>query len=314
MADDTPKWQQTLVRWLGPAVCGVALNQLADVVPHLVVAVALAVVAILYGLSKLDATAPLVRGLPKLLLRVVIIGIVAAMLLPDSWAGPVIWSATGLIVLVVLLTRQRGTALASLIGISIFTYGVVLAATAPTSNLPGLVVAALIYLGVMITLGGLAVLQHPKRMIHPRGITVPDVRRLREFLDKRAGLLIQIGGFVALFNIGMLTSTNIGPAARAASALAMLTGLAVVGVEMVLWLPERHGLLVGVLLAVGGTSLTAASVLTGFAGTGKELVAVPILGALGLAMAGGGLSLLDATGTLPRLRRRLTYLVQPDSR
>src|SRR5689334_13749962 len=105
MAEDTPltpavpRWQRTLVRWLGPAVCGVALNQLADVVPYVVVAGALLLVAILYGLSRLDATAPLVRGLPRMLLRVITAGIVAALLLPASWSRPVVGTLILLIVL-----------------------------------------------------------------------------------------------------------------------------------------------------------------------------------------------------------------------
>jgi hypothetical protein len=89
------------------------------------------------------------------------------------------------------------------------------------------------------------------------------------------------------------------------------TALCLAGVEVVLWLPERHGPVVGVLLALAGISLTAVAALIGLTGDGRELITVPLLGTSGLALAVGGLTLLDATGTLPRLRRRLTYLVTP---
>jgi hypothetical protein len=82
-----PRWQRVLVRWLGPAVCGVALNQLADIVPYPAVAATSVVLAVVVGLSRLDRTTPLVRGLPRFLLRVIAAGVLAAMVLPESWVG-----------------------------------------------------------------------------------------------------------------------------------------------------------------------------------------------------------------------------------
>ncbi|WP_433721749.1 hypothetical protein ACQP2Y_41130 [Actinoplanes sp. CA-051413] len=306
MAEDT---QRTLVRWLGPAVCGVALNQLADVVPYVVVAGALFLVAILYGLSKLDATAPLVRGLPRMLLRVITAGIVAALLLPASWSRPVIGTLILLIVLLVLLTPQRGTVLASLIGISVFTYGVSLVFLAPAPTAPGLLVAVFVSFGVMIALAGLAVLSRPERVVRPAGLTVASLQRLRRFVADGAGsgLIISLSGVIAvLCVIALSTGEHV-----AATVLALFSALCLAGVEVVLWLPERHSPFVGVLLALAGISLTALGALIGLTGDGRELITVPLLGTLGLALAVGGLTLLDATGTLPRLRRRMTYLITP---
>jgi hypothetical protein len=315
MAEDTPltpavpRWQRTLVRWLGPAVCGVALNQLADVVPYAVVAGALFLVAILYGLSRLDATAPLVRGLPKMLLRVITAGIVAALLLPASWSRPVIGSLILLIVLLVLLTPQRGTVLASLIGISVFTYGVSLVFLTPAPTAPGLLVAVLVFAGVMIALAGLAVLSRPERVVGPAGMTVASLRRLREFVGEGPGngLLITFGGVVVLLCVIALTNGAQVPV----TVLVLFSALCLAGVEVVLWLPERHGPFVGVLLALAGISLTAVGALIGFTGDGRGLIAVPLLGTVGLALTVGGLTLLDATGTLSRLRHRVTSLITP---
>ncbi|GAA3905318.1 hypothetical protein [Actinoplanes auranticolor] len=316
MAEETPLtpavpgWQRTLLRWLGPAVCGVALNQLADVVPYLVVGGALLLVAVLYGLSRLDATAPLVRGLPRMLLRVITAGLVAALVLPASWSRPVIGSLVLLIVLLVLLTPQRGTVLASLIGICLFTYGVTLVFLTPAPTAPALLVAACTYFGVMIALGGLAVLSRPERVVRPTGVTVASLRRLRQFLYGAGnGLLLTTSGVIVLLCVIALTDGEYGPVAVAAIVLVLIAALAVAGVEVVLWLPERHSPVVGVLLVLGGVSLTAVGCLIGFTGDGRDLIAVPLLGTSGMAMVVGGLTLLDATGALPRLRDRLTYLV-----
>ena len=213
-----------------------ALNQLADVVPYVVVAGALFLVAILYGLSRLDATAPLVRGLPRMLLRVITAGIVAALLLPASWSRPVI--------------------------------------------------------GALIA-----------------GLTVARLRRLREFVGEGPGngLLITSGGVVVLLCVIALANGEQVPV----PVLVLFSALCLAGVEVVLWLPARHGPFVGVLLALAGISLAAVGALIGLTGDGRDLIVVPLLATSGLALTIGGLTLLDATGTLSGLRHRVTYLFTP---
>ncbi|GAA3339782.1 hypothetical protein GCM10020358_24800 [Amorphoplanes nipponensis] len=309
-----PPWQRTLVRRLGPAVCGVALNQIADVVPYPAVAVAAAVLAILYGLSRLDRTAPLVRGLPRVLLRVIAAGVVAAMLLPASWTGPVIAGLTGLIVLALLLTRRRGDALAALIGISVFSYGVALVFSATQLRSSIVVTGFLAGCGVLLALVGLGVLSHPEQVIRSNGLSLATLGGLRRWVTDGAGfgVLAALGGLTLLAGLGVLTTDGRVAVRVAAAVLLVVAGLAVIGAEVVLWLPERHGPFFGVLLALAGLALTALGGLIGFAGAGPDLVAVPILGTFGLALAGGGLSLLDDAGSLRRWQRRLRCLVRPD--
>lgn len=308
-----PQWQRTLVRWLGPAVCGIALNQIADVVPHFAVVVASVVLAIMFGLSKLHRTAPLVRGLPRVLLIVIAAGIVASVLMPASWTNPIIGSLTGLIVLSLLLTKERGTALATLIGISVFTYGVGLGFSAPHLPSNGFISVLLTLFAVCCSLAlvvaGLCVLTHPERVIRSNGMTLATLCRLRQWHSGNGfGTLPTLGSVTML--VGALLTAH-GP--TAAGVLLMVIGFAVIGGEIVLWVHERHSPLFGVLLTVAGAALTALSGLIGFGSTGQQIVMlmVPILGTLGLAMVGGGLSLLDDAGTLPRLYRRVTQLTEP---
>jgi hypothetical protein len=225
----------------------------------------------------------------------------------------VIGSLTGLIVLALLLTPQRGAALATLVGISVFTYGVVLAFIAAQERFNALVTTALVGCGGLLAVGGLSMLNHPERFIRS-GLTMATVRELRRWTTEGNGygVLAALGGFALMAGIGLLGTDGHGPVTVAAAGLLMIAGLAVIGAEAVLWLAQLRGPLFGVLLVVAGMSLTVLSALIGFAGTGRELVAVPILGTLGLAVTGAGISLLDDTGTLARLRRRLTYLVHPD--
>ena len=165
-------------------------------------------------------------------------------------------------------------------------------------------------------MAGLGVLRHPERAIRSNGMTLTTLHRLRRWATDGNGFgaIGALGAFTLLAGLGVLTGDGRTPADVAAGVLLMVAGLAVIGGEVVLWLPEPPGALFGALLTLAGLALTGLSGLIGFAGAGRELVAVPILGALGLAMAGGGLSLLDDIGTLSRLQRRLTYLVRPDPR
>jgi hypothetical protein len=317
MSDDTPppgttstpavpRWQQKLARVLGTAVCGLALNQLADVVPYLVVGLVLVVVGVVFGLSRLDATAPLVRGLPTMLLRVIVAGIVAATLLPESWCGPVIVFLTALIILVALLPPRRGNALAPLVGISVFSYGVAVVFFALQSDKsPAAITVAGVFFGFFIAMAGLTMLTEPRLEIRADGTTVAKLRRsVTE--GSGFGMLAALGGLCVIVGFLCLAASEV-----AAGILLLITGLAVIGMEVVVWLPERHDWLVGLLLTVGGVSFTALSGVAAFSATGKNLIVVPIMGALGLAMAGGGLSLLDASGTLLRLRRWSAYLIKP---
>jgi hypothetical protein len=77
----------------------------------------------------------------------------------------VIGSLTGLIVPALLLIPQRGAALATLVGISVFTYGVVLAFTAAQERFNALVTTAQGGCGGLLAVGGLGMLNHPERFI-----------------------------------------------------------------------------------------------------------------------------------------------------
>jgi hypothetical protein len=309
-----PRWQRHLLSWLGPSVCGVALNQLADLIPHLVVVAALVLVAVMYGARRLDATAPLMKRLPTVLLRIALAGLTAAMLLPKSWAAPLICSLIVVFLIVALLTPHRGDLAALFLGIGVFTYGVGLTFYSLPPHPPGWLHVGFAGIGIGLASLGLQLVKRPQLVLPPSGITASSLRRLRHHAAEKGPFSFGPGGTViALLGAIALTSDHQSPALVGGEILAMVVGLSLVSAEIVLSLPERHMAFFGISLNIGGASLTAIAALIACSAEGKDFILVPIVGAPGLLMATAGISSLDAVGALSRLNRGLKDMVKPES-
>jgi hypothetical protein len=308
-----PHWQRRLLSWLGPSVCGVALNQVADLVPHLVVVAALVLVGVMYAARRLDATAPLMRRLPTVLLRVALAGLTAAMLLPKSWAAPLICSLIVVFLIVALLTPRRGDLVALFLGIGVFTYGVGLTFYSVPPHPPGWLHVVFAGIGVGVASLGLGLVKRPQPVLPPGGITASSLRRLRHHAAEKGPFSFGPGGaVVVLLAVIALTSGNQTPALMAGEILAAVIGLSLVGAEIVLSLPERHMALFGISLTTGGAALTAIATLIACSAEGKDFILVPMVGAPGLLMATAGISALDAVGAWSRLNRGLKDLTRPE--
>jgi hypothetical protein len=303
-----PHWQRHLLSWLGPSVCGVALNQLADLVPHPVVVAALVLVGVMYGARRLDATAPLMRRLPTMLLRVALAGLTAAMLLPKSWAAPLICSLMVVFLVVALLTPHRGDLVPLFLGIGVFTYGVGLTFYSMPPHPPGRLHVVSAGIGAGVALLGLGLVKRP-----PGGITASSLRRLRHHAAEKGPFSFgPAGAFVVLLAVIAMTGGDRTPGLVAGEMLAMVIGVALVGAEIALSLPERHMALFGISLVAGGAALTAIATLIACSADGKDFILVPMVGAPGLLMATAGISALDAVGAWSRLNRGLRDLTRPE--
>jgi hypothetical protein len=308
-----PRWQRQLLSWLGPSVCGVALNQLADLVPHPVVAAALVLVGVMYGARRLDATAPLMRRLPAMLLRIALAGLTAAMLLPKSWAAPLICSLIVVFLVVALLTPRRGDLVALFLGIGVFTYGVGLMLYPVPPHHPRWLHVVSAVIGVGVASLGLSLVKRPQAVFPPGGITASSLRRLRHRAAEQGPFSFGPGGaFLVVLAVIALTGSDRSPALVAGEILAVVIGLTLVGAEIALSLPERHMALFGISLTAGGSALTAIATLIACSAEGKDFILVPIVGAPGLLMATAGISSLDAVGAWSRLNRGLRELTRPD--
>jgi hypothetical protein len=308
------RWQRHALSWLGPSVCGVALNQLADVIPHPVVAAALVLVAVMYAARRLDATAPLMKRLPMVLLRIALAGLTAAMLLPKSWAAPLICSLLVVFLIVALLTPHRGDLVALFLGIGVFTYGVGMTFYSLPPRPPGWLHVGFAVIGVGLAALGLNMVKRPQLLFPSSGIAASTLRRLRHHAAEKGPFSFGPGGTaIAFLGVIALTSDHQSPALVAAEILAVVVGLSLVGAEIALSLPERRMALFGIFLVIGGASLTAIAALIACSAEGKDFILVPTVGAPGLFMATAGISSLDAVGALARLNRGFQDMIKPES-
>ncbi|MEH1168723.1 hypothetical protein V6V47_25385 [Micromonospora sp. CPCC 205539] len=298
---EPPRWRVTLVRWLGPAGFAVALNQLATVLPPVAVGAVLVVVAVVYGFNQLDETAPLAGALPRLLLYVAVVGIALAVTTPPSWTGPLTLVSVVLITCATLVARARATALTSLAGISVFTAGLITVSDAVHVDRVNARILGMV-LGGFAVLAGLLILRYRREIFGANGISVADFR----------GPSLGLARVGAIGVLGVVAGIDLAADGRLLPALlAGLAGSSWLGVTLVLGFVEHPDALAGVLLMIAGASITGLGLL---AFHGSEFLVGTIAATGGVAMAGGGVSLLEATGVLARLRTWLAYLVKPAGR
>ncbi|MFG3556755.1 hypothetical protein ACGGAQ_20460 [Micromonospora sp. NPDC047557] len=294
----TARWRLRLVGWLGPAGSAVALNQLATVLPPVAVGAVILVVAVVYGHNRLDERAPLAEALPRILLYVAVAGVALAVTTPSSWAGPLTLVAVVAIACAALVARDRATALTSLAGISICTTGLFVVTDAVHVERAGARFVG-VTLGTFAVVLGLLVLDNRRHLF---GADSPGLALLREarVFWSRAGALgvLSVPASVSLAREGSLVT----------AALVAVAGLCWLGVTLVFVFAERRDALAGALLAVSGTAVTALGLL---AFDAREYPVGMIAATAGVAMVGGGISLLESTGALARLGGWLAHLTTP---
>lgn len=294
------RWRVVLVRWLGPVVFGIALNQLSNVLSPVAVGALVVVVAVVYGFNRLDATAPLAKALPRVLLYLAVAAVALAVATPTSWNGPITVVAIVLIACTALLAPHRAVASGTLAGISIFTAGLHVLSN-PPPRLHG-VGDWLVFLaiGASGTTMGLLILDNRRWLFGPGGITVADVRQWRMAWGRGSAL-----GIIAV--VAAIAAVRAGGNPLVA-ATAMTAGLSWLVVSLVFFFSERLDTLAGAMLVTCGASVAG---LGAFAFGDHELLVGTVAACAGVAMAGGGFSLLDTTGVLARLRAWLERLVRP---
>ncbi|MEV4824505.1 hypothetical protein [Micromonospora sp. NPDC049274] len=294
----TGRWRLRLVGWLGPAGSAVALNQLATVLPPVAVGAVLLVVAVVYGHHRLDERAPLAEALPRITLSVAVAGVALAVTTPASWAGPLTLVAVMAIACAALVARERATALTSLAGISVCTAGLFVVTDAVHVERTGGRFVG-VTLGTLAVLVGLLVLVHRRDLFGADSAGLELLRQARVFWSRAGALgVLSVPASVSLAREGSVVT----------AVVVAVAGLCWLGVTLVFVFAEQRDSLAGALLALSGAAVTVLGLL---AFQAREYPVGMVAGTAGVAMVGGGLSLLESAGTLGRLRDWVAHLTTP---
>ncbi|WP_405432905.1 hypothetical protein [Micromonospora sp. NBC_00617] len=294
----TARWRLRLVGWLGPAGSAVALNQLATVLPPVAVGAVILVVAVVYGHNRLDERAPLAGALPRILLYVAVVGVALAVTTPSSWAGPLTLVAVVAIACAALVARDRATALTSLAGISVCTAGLFVVTDAVHVERTGARFVG-VTLGTFAVVVGLLVLYDRRHLFGADSTALALLREARVSWSRAGALgVLSVPASVRLAREGSLVT----------AALVAVAGLCWLGVTLVFVFADQRDALAGALLALSGAAVTALGLL---AFQAREYPVGMIAATAGVAMVGGGISLLESTGALGRLGSWLAHLTKP---
>jgi hypothetical protein len=287
-----PPW---LVRALSLLAFGMVTNWLSDVLHPLAFGALVAVAAVVYGMAHVDATAPITRVLPRVFLCLSVAGASLAVVTPVSWTGPISVASVVLVTCAALGARDRATALTSLGGLSIFTAGLIVVSEGMSVQGTAGKVGSIV-LGSCAASLGLLYLRFRRDLFGSDGITAATLRAYPRAWC-RAG---------ALGILAVPMSFRLGDDGHLLAAiLVAIAGLSWLGMTMVFVFTERRDALAGAMLAVCGAAVTGLSLL---AFHGQEFLGGTIAITAGVAMLGGGLSLLESTGSLDRL----TNLFKPE--
>ncbi|WP_173062475.1 hypothetical protein [Phytohabitans houttuyneae] len=301
-APDTPgvpRWRSELGRSVRPVAYTLALTELTDPLPKPARIVVILVAAVVFGgFDRLNKDTKLVRMLPNILLCVGLGVIVLAVTTPQSWNGPMAVAAVVLIACATLLTAERAAALTTLAAVGLITAGIyVISGTVrdPGTNPWPLVVVA----GGGPIVMGLTMLALRRELFTRRGGF--STAKLREFGQSwgRAAAL----GIIGLAGGGQLAGNGHVPAAVLvlAASVSWIVAAAVFGLTSTV--TTRQDNLAGAMFVVCGVSVAVLGLL---AFDAHQYAVGLVAATMGIAVAGGGVSLLESTGALRALRD--TYL------
>jgi hypothetical protein len=278
-----PRWRKELDRAIRPIALAWAMTLLTDSLPRPARIVVIVVVAIVYGFDRLDKNTRLARRLPYLMIYIAVGCFALAVTTPKAWSGTATLLAVVLMASATLITADRAVGLARLAGVSMITAGVYVITSA---QLPAVLAGCLaIFLGLGVAAYGNTM------------FTRHNLRDHRLMWGRVSGL-----GLIGFF--GSVQAAQVGSLPAAAMGFAASLSLFTVGAVLTFTADgDRQDMLAGALFAVCGFSVTGLGALAFHA----EQYAVGFtLVALGIAVAGAGLSLLESTGVVHRLRQ--TYL------
>lgn len=307
-----PRWRTKLIPWLWAPVLGWYIGGLPEkLLPPLARGGVSLVVAVLFVYDQLhQRNAPLYRKLPPILLflAVAVSGLAVAVSDPASWDGPtpITVGATALIVCTFLITEDRAVALTTLLGISIFTLGVIeISGTMRDHDLTTASRVVMLILSITIMNVGLLFLAGRRFLF------------VREFGFSTVGLRQYTLSWVRATAVGIIAVypaidvIQHGP--LLAGVLLLIAALSWSGVGIVFSFTEaapRPDAMAGTLLLVTGIAVTGPSLFLVF---GDLFFLGTVIAAAGAAMAGGGLSLFkNATNVhlLERVGRQTSPLVE----
>jgi hypothetical protein len=283
-----PSW---LVQALNLLAIGAGTNGLYDAMHPLLVGAVVCVALFVYLLGRLDPAQDIATHLPHALLYLTVAGVGLIVATPASWTGPIAVTSVVLATCAALAAQDRASALATLFGISLFTVGVVGATeTVHAATTVGKVL--LTGVAVSVALLGLFCLSYRRELLGPGGITMNTLRTSPMMWARLSvlGLLGIVAGFKWGDHDHLL-----------AAVLGVIAGASWIGVALVFSFMERRDALAGTLLAMTGSSLTG---LGWLAFSSREFVMGLVCITTGVAMAGGGLWLLDSAGFTSWLKRQ----------
>jgi hypothetical protein len=288
------------IRALGLLTFGLVTNLLSDVLPRLALVAVILVGAVVVGLFHLPRGAPAARVLPGGLLYLAIAGVALAVVTPDSWTGPLTVVSVLLVGCSALAVRHRAAAFTSLAGMSIFTVGVVILADAGHAATTAGTVLGYV-MGAYATLFGLLYVFYRRSLFGTGGITTATLRTM-PVAWSRAGAL----GILAVPAAIQLVRENHVPA----GILVLAGGLSWLATTMVFVFSTTADTLAGATLTVSGACVTTLGLLAFY---GQQFLPGAIALTAGVAMAGGGLSLLESCGVLDRLTALFKSPASPDA-
>lgn len=297
--EEPKRWRVELGRSVRPIAYTLAVTELTDPLPRPARIVVILVAAVVFGgFDRLNKQAELVRRLPNILLCVGIGVVVLAVATPPSWNGPMTVAAVVLIACATLLTEDRAAALTTLAAVSVITAGVYVISGAvrdPAEN-PWLPVGVL---GGGAIAMGLAMLALRRVLFAQRGgFTRDKLRTYRQSWGRGAAL-----GLLGLAGTAELAGNGHAPAAVlvATASVSWIVAAAIFGLTFEG--TDRQDNIAGVMLFVSGVSVAVLGLL---AFDARQYAVGLVAVTMGIALAGGGVSLLESTGMLSALRR--TYL------
>jgi hypothetical protein len=286
-SDDRSGWRLWLPGTVGAIAAATFANVVADKLPLPLSGALAVVVAVVYQLST---SGPRVG--PVSALYVAAAGIALTVAIPASWVGPVTVASAVLAVGAALGAYDRVAALTSLAGtgmVAVGALGISESTHMPTAS--GQVVA--ICVGSGVALLGLAGIWFRHDVFGARGITIGSLLGIRSAVRTR----VSVAGVAAIpFSVQQGQEGHV-----LIAVLALVAGLPWLVMMIVFGTADRAYVLVGAMLTLSATGIVGLG-LVGF--YDQEFLGGVVAATVGVALAGGGLSLLRATGTLRPLSER----------
>lgn len=282
-------WSKLLTLAVGQLSFGLVTNWLSNALHPLGYGGVLVFVAVVVvGIVRLDKTAPIAKVLPRVLLCLTVAGVALAVAIPASWTGPIAVASVMLALCAATAARDRAAAFTSLAGISLFTAGLLMVSeSVRAQGTAGKVIT--IVLGCYAVLLGLLCLLFRRVLFGSRGITTATLRNSTMAWSRASAL-------------GILTvplSIQLGAGGHLLAAiLVAIAGLSWLVVTMVFVFTKGRDTLAGAMLSVSGAAVTGLGLVAFYS---QEFLGGTIAITAGVAMTGGGLSMLDSTGALLRL-------------